>query len=113
MSRSICGGGCRAQCERLGPGDGTLSLIGDNLTAAVSLGSFAQMRGILTVTSADGLPVTAEAGLGHLTITGTGFSGSFEHDFTVELFRAVFLPIRLHPSWDPPPAKWSTLRYSF
>jgi hypothetical protein len=30
------------------------------------------------------------------------FSGSFEHDFTVELFRAIFLPIRLHPSWS----KW-------
>jgi hypothetical protein len=30
------------------------------------------------------------------------FSGSFEHDFTAELFRAVFLPIRLHPSWS----KW-------
>lgn len=28
------------------------------------------------------------------------FSGAFEHDFTTELFRAVFLPIRLHPSWS-------------
>ena len=26
------------------------------------------------------------------------FSGAFEHDFKAELFRAVFLPIRLHPS---------------
>ena len=30
------------------------------------------------------------------------FSGAFEHDFTAELFRAVFLPIRLHWSWS----KW-------
>ena len=30
------------------------------------------------------------------------FSGAIEHYFTVELFRAVFLPIRLHPSWS----KW-------
>src|SRR5882762_6457781 len=30
------------------------------------------------------------------------FSGTFEHDFTAEVFRAVFLPIRLHPSWS----KW-------
>ena len=30
------------------------------------------------------------------------FSGAFEHDFETELFRAIFLPIRLHPSWS----KW-------
>ena len=30
------------------------------------------------------------------------FSGSFDHGFRVELFRAVFLPIRLHQSWS----KW-------
>ena len=30
------------------------------------------------------------------------FSASFEHDFTAELFRAVFLPIRLHANWS----KW-------
>ena len=30
------------------------------------------------------------------------FNGALEHDFTAELFRAVFLPIRLHPSWS----KW-------
>jgi hypothetical protein len=30
------------------------------------------------------------------------FSGAMEHYFTAELFRAVFLPIRLHPSWS----KW-------
>ena len=30
------------------------------------------------------------------------FTGSFEHDIQAELFRAVFLPIRLHPSWS----KW-------
>lgn len=30
------------------------------------------------------------------------FSGALEHDFIVELFRAVFLPIRLHPNWS----KW-------
>jgi hypothetical protein len=30
------------------------------------------------------------------------FSGEFENDFTVELYRAVFLPIQLHPSWS----KW-------
>ena len=29
-------------------------------------------------------------------------SGEFEHDFTVEMFRSIFLPIRLHPSWS----KW-------
>jgi len=29
-------------------------------------------------------------------------SGSFVHDFTVELYRAVFLPIQLHQSWS----KW-------
>jgi len=30
------------------------------------------------------------------------FSGSFDHGFQAELFRAVFLPIRLHESWS----KW-------
>jgi hypothetical protein len=30
------------------------------------------------------------------------FNGALEHDFTAELFRAVFLPIRLHPTWS----KW-------
>ena len=30
------------------------------------------------------------------------FSGSFEHDIQAELFRAVFLPIRLQPTWS----KW-------
>jgi hypothetical protein len=30
------------------------------------------------------------------------FSGFFEHDIQAELFRAVFLPIGLHPSWS----KW-------
>jgi hypothetical protein len=30
------------------------------------------------------------------------FSGAFEHYFTAELFRAVFLPIQLHASWS----KW-------
>jgi hypothetical protein len=30
------------------------------------------------------------------------FSGAFEHDIKAELFRAVFLPIRLQPSWS----KW-------
>jgi hypothetical protein len=30
------------------------------------------------------------------------FSGAIEHYYTAELFRAVFLPIRLHPSWS----KW-------
>jgi len=30
------------------------------------------------------------------------FSGSFEHDIQAELFRAVFLPIRLQPSFS----KW-------
>ena len=28
------------------------------------------------------------------------FSGTFHYDFQVELYRAVFLPIRLHPSWS-------------
>jgi hypothetical protein len=28
------------------------------------------------------------------------FSGAFNYDFQVELYRAVFLPIRLHPSWS-------------
>jgi len=28
------------------------------------------------------------------------FSGSFSYDFKAELYRAVFLPIRLHPSWS-------------
>jgi hypothetical protein len=27
-------------------------------------------------------------------------SGSFNHDVKVELYRAVFLPIRLHPDWS-------------
>ena len=27
-------------------------------------------------------------------------SGTFNYDFQVELYRAVFLPIRLHPSWS-------------
>jgi hypothetical protein len=30
------------------------------------------------------------------------FTGSFDQDFKAELFRAVFLPIRLHASWS----KW-------
>jgi hypothetical protein len=30
------------------------------------------------------------------------FTGSFEHDIQAELFRAVFLPIRLNSSWS----KW-------
>ena len=29
-------------------------------------------------------------------------NGAFENDFTAELFRAVFLPIELHPRWS----KW-------
>lgn len=28
------------------------------------------------------------------------FSGAFNHDFEVELYRGVFLPIRLHPNWS-------------
>ena len=28
------------------------------------------------------------------------FSGTFNYDFQVELYRGVFLPIRLHPSWS-------------
>jgi hypothetical protein len=28
------------------------------------------------------------------------FNGSFSHDFKAELYRAVFLPIRLHPNWS-------------
>jgi hypothetical protein len=28
------------------------------------------------------------------------FSGAFNYDFQVELYRGVFLPIRLHPSWS-------------
>src|SRR5262249_17926659 len=28
------------------------------------------------------------------------FSGAFNHDFQVELYRGVFLPIRLHPNWS-------------
>ena len=27
------------------------------------------------------------------------FSGAFYYDFQVELYRGVFLPIRLHPNW--------------
>jgi len=27
-------------------------------------------------------------------------SGSFNYDIKVELYRAVFLPIRLHPDWS-------------
>jgi hypothetical protein len=27
------------------------------------------------------------------------FSGTFDHEFRAELFRAVFVPIRLHPKW--------------
>jgi len=34
--------------------------------------------------------------------TPARFSGAFEHDIKAELFRAVFLPIRLQPSWS----KW-------
>jgi hypothetical protein len=30
----------------------------------------------------------------------TRFSGSVSHDFKAELYRAVFLPIRLHPNWS-------------
>lgn len=30
------------------------------------------------------------------------FSGSFSHEFKNELYRAVFLPIRMHPNWS----KW-------
>jgi hypothetical protein len=28
------------------------------------------------------------------------FSGAFNYDFQVELYRVVFLPIRLHPNWS-------------
>jgi len=28
------------------------------------------------------------------------FSGTFDYDFQVELYRGVFLPIRLHRSWS-------------
>ena len=27
------------------------------------------------------------------------FSGTFDHEFKAELYRAVFVPIRLHPKW--------------
>ena len=27
------------------------------------------------------------------------FSGTFDHEGRTELFRAVFVPIRLHPNW--------------
>jgi hypothetical protein len=27
------------------------------------------------------------------------FSGTFDHEAKTELFRAVFVPIRLHPNW--------------
>jgi hypothetical protein len=32
----------------------------------------------------------------------TRFSGAFNYDFQVELYRGVFLPIRMHPNWS----KW-------
>ena len=28
------------------------------------------------------------------------FSGAFNYDFQVELYRGVFLPVRLHPNWS-------------
>ena len=55
----------------LGPGGGEVLLIGSNLTTTVKLGSLDHMAGTLTVTSADGVTLTAQAGLATLHITGT------------------------------------------
>src|SRR6185437_15761371 len=56
----------------LGPGGGTVKLIGDNLTTTIALGSLAHMDGTLTISSADGVTLTSHAGLTELDITGTG-----------------------------------------
>jgi len=31
------------------------------------------------------------------------FSGAFNYDFKVELYRGVFFPVRLHPNWSKRP----------
>ena len=54
-----------------GHGGGTVALIGDNLTTTVNLGSLDHMQGTLTITSADGVMLTAKAGLADINITGT------------------------------------------
>ena len=46
-------------------------------------------------------PVFAEAcGKAMTAPVPTRLSGSFNYDIKVELYRAVFLPIRLHPNWS-------------
>src|SRR5581483_11278944 len=55
----------------LGPGGGTVKLIGDNLATTIELGSLAHMGGVLTLSSADGVTLTSHAGLAELDITGT------------------------------------------
>ena len=55
----------------LGPGGGNVALIGNNLTTTINLGSLDHMQGTLTITSADGVMLTAKAGLAEINITGT------------------------------------------
>ena len=55
-----------------GPGGGTVRVIGDDgRETTVILGSLAQMGGLLTITTADGVALTSTAGLGTITLTGT------------------------------------------
>ena len=55
----------------LGPGGGTVHVIGDTLTTDVILGSLANLGGTLTITTADGVTLTSRAGLATITLTGT------------------------------------------
>jgi hypothetical protein len=55
----------------LGPGGGTVKLIGDNLTTTITLGSLDHLGGTLTISSADGVTLTSHAGLTELDIAGT------------------------------------------
>ena len=55
----------------LGPGGGNVALVGNNLTTTISLGGLDHLQGTLTITSADGVMLTAKAGLAEINITGT------------------------------------------
>jgi Putative Ig domain/Bacterial cadherin-like domain/RTX calcium-binding nonapeptide repeat (4 copies) len=60
----------KVDASGLGPGGGSVVLIGD-ITTTVTVGSLAKMTGTLTITSADGVAVSAKAGLANISMTGT------------------------------------------
>jgi Putative Ig domain/Bacterial cadherin-like domain/RTX calcium-binding nonapeptide repeat (4 copies) len=60
----------KVDASGLGPGGGSVVLVGD-ITTTVTVGSLANMTGTLTITSADGVIVSAKAGLANISMTGT------------------------------------------